>query len=92
MVPDVEVLSGDVIGQHLGLVPERCHEAVDIAAVLRALAHDVDALVVDRGDLDELFRVKPQAALDLLTATGKHLRETTLLLRHTASRNVNEDE
>ena len=52
---------------------------------------DLDALVVDRGDLDELFRIKPQAALDLLTATGKHHRETSLLLRHTASRNVNED-
>jgi CRP/FNR family transcriptional regulator, cyclic AMP receptor protein len=52
---------------------------------------DLEALVVDRGDLDELFRIKPQAAMDLLTATGKHLRETSRLLRHTASRNVNED-
>jgi CRP/FNR family cyclic AMP-dependent transcriptional regulator len=56
------------------------------------VVEDLDALIVDRGDLDELFRIKPTAALDLLTATGKHLRETTLLLRHTASRNVNEDE
>ena len=55
------------------------------------VVEDLDALIVDRGDLDELFRIKPQAALDLLTATGKHLRETSLLLRHTASRNVNED-
>jgi CRP/FNR family transcriptional regulator, cyclic AMP receptor protein len=53
---------------------------------------DMEALVVDRGDLDELFRLKPQSALDLLTATGKHLRETTLLLRHTASRDLNADE
>jgi uncharacterized membrane protein len=52
---------------------------------------DLDALVVDRGDLDELVRIKPQAAMDLLTATGKRLRETSRLLRHTASRNVNED-
>lgn len=52
---------------------------------------DLEALVVDRGDLDELIRIKPQAALDLLTATGKRLRETSRLLRHTASRNVNED-
>jgi CRP/FNR family transcriptional regulator, cyclic AMP receptor protein len=52
---------------------------------------DLEALVVDRGDLDELFRIKPTAAMDLLTATGKHLRETSRLLRHTASRNVNED-
>ncbi len=55
------------------------------------VTEDLDALVVDRGDLDELFRIKPQAAMDLLTATGKHLRETSRLLRHTASRNVNED-
>jgi CRP/FNR family cyclic AMP-dependent transcriptional regulator len=52
---------------------------------------DLEALVVDRGDLDELFRIKPEAAMDLLTATGKHLRDTSRLLRHTASRNVNED-
>jgi uncharacterized membrane protein len=50
---------------------------------------DLDALVVDRGDLDELFRIKPHAAMDLLTATGKRLRTTANLLRHTASRNVN---
>jgi CRP/FNR family transcriptional regulator, cyclic AMP receptor protein len=52
---------------------------------------DLEALVVDRGDLDELIRVKPQAAMDMLTATGKRLRESHRLLRHTASRNVNED-
>jgi uncharacterized membrane protein len=51
---------------------------------------DLEALVVDRGDLDELVRIKPQAAMDLLTATGKRLRETSRLLRHTASRNVNQ--
>jgi uncharacterized membrane protein len=53
---------------------------------------DLDALLVDRGDLDELFRIKPAAALDLLTATGKHLRETSGKLRHTVSRNLNADE
>ncbi len=52
---------------------------------------DLEALVVDRGDLDELMRVKPQSAMDLLTATGKRLRETSRLLRHTASRDVNRD-
>jgi uncharacterized membrane protein len=60
------------------------------AASARVL-EDLDALVVDRGDLDELVRCKPQAAMDLLTATGKRLRETSRLLRHTASRNVNQD-
>ncbi|MFO0758713.1 MAG: DUF1003 domain-containing protein [Byssovorax sp.] len=56
------------------------------------VVEDLEALVVDRGDLDELIRLKPQAAMDLLTATGKRLRETSRLLRHTASRNVNKEE
>jgi len=35
--------------------------------------------------------LKPHAAFDLLTATGKRLRESSRLLRHTASRNVNKE-
>jgi uncharacterized membrane protein len=53
---------------------------------------DLEALVVDRGDLDEFLRLQPAAALDFLAATGRRLRETTNLLRHTASRNINEEE
>jgi|HubBroStandDraft_1064217.scaffolds.fasta_scaffold60010_3 CRP/FNR family cyclic AMP-dependent transcriptional regulator len=51
---------------------------------------DVEALVVDRGDLDEFLRACPAAALDLLGATGRRLRESADLLRHTATRDVNE--
>jgi len=50
---------------------------------------DIEAIEVDRGDLDELFRLKPHSALDLLTATGKRLRQTSLLLRNAATRNPN---
>src|SRR5258708_23192766 len=50
----------------------------------------VEALKVDRNDLDPLLRLHPEAALDLLTAMGKRMRVTAELLRHTASRNVNE--
>jgi uncharacterized membrane protein len=50
---------------------------------------DMEALVVDRGDLEEFVKLKPHAAMDLVTALGKRLRETSKLLRHTASRNVN---
>jgi CRP/FNR family cyclic AMP-dependent transcriptional regulator len=50
----------------------------------------IDALVVDRGDLDELFRLRPAAALDMLTAMGKRMRESARLLRHSATRNVND--
>jgi CRP/FNR family cyclic AMP-dependent transcriptional regulator len=51
---------------------------------------DLEALVVDRGDLDEFLRLRPAAALDLLAASGRRLREITTLLRHTASRNIND--
>jgi uncharacterized membrane protein len=50
---------------------------------------DLEAIVVDRGDLDEFFRLRPAAALDLLAATGRRLRETASLLARTASRNLN---
>jgi CRP/FNR family cyclic AMP-dependent transcriptional regulator len=50
---------------------------------------DVEAILVDRGDLDEFLQRRPAAALDLLGATGRRLRETTRLLRHTASRDIN---
>jgi uncharacterized membrane protein len=53
---------------------------------------DVEALVVDRGDLDDFLRTRPEAALDLLAATGRRLRESANLLRHTASRDINEVE
>lgn len=50
---------------------------------------DMEALRVDRNDLDYLFHGHPDAALDLLTAMGRRMRKTTELLRHTATRNVN---
>jgi CRP/FNR family cyclic AMP-dependent transcriptional regulator len=52
---------------------------------------DLEALLIDRGDLDEFFRLRPAAALDLLAATGRRLRETANLLARTASRNINDD-
>jgi uncharacterized membrane protein len=53
------------------------------------VTESLEALVVDRDDLDEFIRIRPAAALDLLTAAGRRLRESTRLLRSTASRNVN---
>lgn len=51
----------------------------------------VQALQVDRGDLDAFLHLHPDAAMDLLAAAGKRLRDVTTLLRHSASRNVNEE-
>lgn len=53
---------------------------------------EVRALLVDRGDLAEFFRLRPEAALDMLAATGRRLRESGRRLRHTATRNVNDVE
>lgn len=53
---------------------------------------DVRALLVDHGDLAEFFRLRPEAALDMLAATGRRLRESGRRLRHTATRNVNDVE
>jgi CRP/FNR family transcriptional regulator, cyclic AMP receptor protein len=51
----------------------------------------VKAIEIDRGDLDELFRLKPAAAMDLLAATGRRLRHNSQLLRNAATRNVNDE-
>jgi CRP/FNR family cyclic AMP-dependent transcriptional regulator len=50
-----------------------------------------EMIVVDREDLDELFRIKPEAALNFLVATGKRLRASAQLLRNTVARNVYEE-
>ena len=52
---------------------------------------EVKAIEVDRGDLDELFRLKPAAAMDLLAATGRRLRHNSALLRNAATRNPNDE-
>lgn len=48
-------------------------------------------LRLDRGDLEKFLRLQPQAAMDLLSAMGRRHRETVERLRHTATRNVNEE-
>jgi CRP/FNR family transcriptional regulator, cyclic AMP receptor protein len=55
------------------------------------VTEDLEALRVDRNDLQILFRHHPDAALDVLAAMARRLRHTAELLRHTASRNVNEE-
>ena len=53
------------------------------------VTEDLEALAVDRDDLNHLFRTHPEAGLDIIAAMGKRLRRSVDLLRHTASRNVN---
>jgi len=55
------------------------------------VTEDLDALRMDHDDLEEFLRGDPGAAMELLAACGRRLRKTSELLRHTASRNVNEE-
>ena len=52
---------------------------------------DVEAIVVDRGDLAEFLRLRPEAAMSMLAAMGQRLRESARLLRHSVSRDINEE-
>jgi CRP/FNR family cyclic AMP-dependent transcriptional regulator len=51
---------------------------------------DLEALRLDRPDLELFLDRYPSAALDMLTVMGRRLRSSAEQLRHTASRNVNE--
>jgi len=52
---------------------------------------DTEALRLDRDDLRKFLLLRPEAAMDLLAAMGRRTRATVEKLRHTASRNVNEE-
>lgn len=48
-------------------------------------------LVLDRDDLLQLFRKRPDAALDMLAAMSRMTRKANALLRERVARNVNEE-
>ncbi len=77
-------MAGDFFGEHAFL-----DGGSRTTTVL--VTQDMEALLMDRGDLDLFLRKHPAAALDLFSALGKRLRKTTEMLRHTATRNVNEE-
>ncbi len=52
---------------------------------------DTEALRLDRDDLRKFLLLRPEAAMDLLAAMGRRTRATVEKLRHTVSRNVNEE-
>jgi len=52
---------------------------------------DAELLRLGRDQLENFIQNRPHAAMHLLAAMGKRLRATSELLRHTASRNVNEE-
>lgn len=97
---EVEIYIKTKTGEHLSLETERPGGFFGEISLLdpgprtasARATEDTTLIVVDRADLDELFRLKPGAALDLLTATGRRLRQNAEILRNSASRNVNIEE
>ena len=52
---------------------------------------ETDVLRLDQKNLKSFLHSHPEAAMDLLAAMGRRLRTTVERLRHTATRNVNEE-
>jgi uncharacterized membrane protein len=52
---------------------------------------DLEALAVDRSDLDAVIHLRPEVAMGILAATGRRLRESSRLLRSAAARNINDE-
>jgi CRP/FNR family transcriptional regulator, cyclic AMP receptor protein len=74
--------SGDVVGE-LSLLDGGPRTASVV------VTEKLDALRLDRTDLDQFLRTHPAAAIDLMSSMGRRLRVSAERLRHTASRNVN---
>jgi uncharacterized membrane protein len=75
---------GDFVGE-LSLMDQGTRSASVVAIT------DCDLLRLDRSDLEVFLRLSPHAAMDLLAAMGRRHREIVEMLRHTATRNVNEE-
>jgi uncharacterized membrane protein len=78
------VRSGDFFGE-IALL----HPGPRTATVI--VTKDLEALRMNRTDLEHCLQLQPAIALDLLAVVGARLRDTNLRLRHTASRNVNDE-
>lgn len=78
------VTAGDFVGE-LSLLDRGSRSATVVAT------KPTEALRLDREGLEQFLMVRPQAAMDLLAAMGRRLRVSAERLRHTASRNVNEE-
>ena len=94
---EVEVFFKDTTGNRIVL--ETCHTGAffgDISLLDQGprtasviATDDVEAIRIDRSDLNAFLERKPAAAMNLLAAAGRRIRKSAELLRKTASRNVN---
>ena len=95
----VEIYSKNDTGERLVLETARAGDFFGEISLLdggprtasAVVVEDLEAIVVDRSDLEEFLRICPGAAINLLAASGRRIRETAKLLRHSVSRDINED-
>jgi len=96
---EVEVFFKDDTGERILLETSRAGDFFGELSLLDGgarsasvvVTQDLEALCLDRAGLEEFLKRSPAAAIGLLAATGRRLRQTDERLRHTASRNVNEE-
>ena len=95
----VEIYSKNDTGERLVLETARVGDFFGEISLLdggprtasAVVVEDLEAILVDRGDMEEFLRICPGAAINLLAASGRRIRETSKLLRHSVSRDINED-
>jgi CRP/FNR family cyclic AMP-dependent transcriptional regulator len=75
---------GDFVGE-LSLLDRGPRSASVVAT------QDTEALRLNRANLERFLALRPLAAMDLLAAMARRLRVSAERLRHTATRNVNEE-
>lgn len=75
---------GDFFGE-LAFLEEGCRSASVVAL------SDTEAFRLSHKNLERFIESRPQAALQILAALSRRLRQTSERLRHTATRNVNEE-
>jgi uncharacterized membrane protein len=95
----VEISTTDKLGQKIVLIEARPGDIFGELSMLdagprSATAHvleDTSLLVLGRNELRHFLRQQPDAALDMMATMGRRLRETDVMLRQMAVRNVNEE-
>lgn len=79
-----KVVAGGFIGE-ISLLDSGPRSASVIAT------ENTEALRLNRASLEKFLSLRPQAAMDLLAAMGRRMRFSSERLRHTATRNANEE-
>lgn len=96
---EIEVFIHNVTGERIVLERGGEGEVVGEIALLDSgprtasviATQDVEALRLDREDMEQFLRQYPEAALELLGVMARRLRTTGDQLRYTATRNVSEE-